>query len=66
MAKVLRNPSVADLLKAIKEEDAGLTPKLNIRHLPKMPTSVVVGSTEVVAMQMAVSECNRLASIVSR
>ena len=67
MARVLHNPSLADLLQAIKDEDLGITPKLttaDIKALP-MPTAATIPfGTEYVAMQMAVSQCDMYANLV--
>ena len=58
--------TVADLINAIKDEDAGLTYKQTARDIAKLPTqtSTSVVGTEYTAMQMAVSQCNRMADII--
>lgn len=68
MAKVFNTNKVtlSGLLKAIKDEDAGLTYKQTARDIAKLPaqTSTTVVGTEYTAMQMAVSQCNRMADII--
>lgn len=68
MAKVFNTNkvTVADLINAIKDEDAGITYKQTARDIAKLPaqTSTVVVGSEYVAMQMAVSQCNRMADII--
>lgn len=65
MAKILHNPTIAELLTAIKEEDNGITHKVTMRDIKALPPvkSVVVG-TEVIAMQMAMEQCNKLANLI--
>ena len=61
----MHNPTVADLLKAIKDEDNGVTHKVTMKDIKALPkvTSVVI-STEVIAMQMAWEQCNKLANLI--
>ena len=58
--------SLADLKQAILDEDNGVTYKQTARDITKLPaqTSTTVVGTEYVAMQMAVSQCNRMADII--
>ena len=58
--------TVADLINAIKDEDAGITYKMTGKDIEKLPaqTSTTVVGTEYIAMQMAVSQCNRMADII--
>lgn len=68
MAKQFKTSTVslADLKQAILDEDNGVTYKQTARDIAKLPaqTSTTVVGTEYVAMQMAVSQCNRMADII--
>lgn len=65
MAKVMHNPSIAELLEAIRLEDEGVTYKVTAKDISKLPevNSVPFG-TEYTAMQMAVAQCNILANML--
>ncbi len=65
MAKILHNPTIPELLQAIKDEDNGITHKVTMKDIKALPkvTSVVVG-TEVIAMQMAMEQCNKLSNLI--
>lgn len=58
--------SLADLKQAILDEDNGVTYKQTARDIKKLPsqTSTTVVGNEYIAMQMAVSQCNRYADIL--
>ena len=68
MAKIFNTTkvTVADLIQAIKDEDNGITYKQTARDIAKLPaqTSTTVVGVEFTAMQMAVSQCNRMADII--
>ena len=65
MAKIMHNPSVEELLEAIRLEDLGITYKVKTKDIAKLPPvkSNPFG-TEHIAMQMAVEQCNKLANIL--
>lgn len=65
MAKIMHNPSVEELLEAIRLEDQGITYKVKTRDITKLPEvkSNPFG-TEHIAMQMAVEQCNKLANML--
>lgn len=65
MAKIMHNPSVEELLKAIRLEDQGITYKVKTRDITELPEvkSSPFG-TEHIAMQMAVEQCNKLANML--
>ena len=65
MAKIMHNPSIKDLLEAIMLEDLGITYKVKTKDIVKLPEvkSKPFG-TEHIAMQMAVEQCNKLASML--
>lgn len=65
MAKVMHNPSIAELLEAIKLEDQGVTYKVTAKDINKLPEvkSCPFG-TEYTAMQMEVTQCNTLANML--
>lgn len=56
MSKIYSNPSIADLLQGIKDEDAGITAKVYIRDLPKVSAPTIGLSPEYTAMQMATAQ----------
>jgi hypothetical protein len=64
MSKIYHNPSIADLIQGIKEEDAGLTPKVFIKDLPKPVASITPLGSEYTAMQMALAQCSMYANLV--
>ena len=65
MAKIMHNPSVKELLEAIRLEDLGITYKVKTKDLAKLPPvkSQPFG-TEYTAMRMAVEQCNKLANML--
>lgn len=65
MAKIMHNPSIKDLLEAIRLEDQGITYKVTTRDIAKLPEvkSNPLG-TEHIAMLMAVEQCNKLANML--
>ena len=67
MARRMHNPSIAELRAAIVAEDMGLTPKISTRDIKKMkivqPTTV---PTEVIAMNMAIHQCDVYYNIASK
>lgn len=65
MAKIMHNPSIKDLLEAIRLEDLGITCKVTTKDIVKLPEvkSQSFG-TEQIAMQMAVEQCNKLANML--
>ena len=65
MGKIMHNPSIKDLLEAIRLEDLGVTYKVTTRDIAKLPPvkSQPFG-TEYTAMQMAVEQCNKLANML--
>ena len=65
MAKIMHNPSVEELLEAIRLEDLGVTYKATTKDIVKLPEvkSQPFG-TEHIAMQMAVEQCNKLANML--
>ena len=65
MAKIMHNPSVEELLKAIMLEDQGVTYKVTTKDIAKLPeVKSQPFSTEYIAMQMAVEQCNKLANML--
>lgn len=65
MAKIMHNPTIAELLKAIADEDKGVTYKVTMKDIKKLPNvkATAVG-TEYIAMQMAMEQCNRYANLI--